>query len=425
MIVLINAIPYLWSGDRDLIKIAHGHTRVDKDGRAWYWNEPTKRWRRKQEADKPHVKPKKRQTVKRGDVDAANARIAGLPMLRDEQVAAQAEVAKQQAIERFQSADLLDSESLDDFLGAMGYDEISKRVDAYDDATEGDRLLDEFLESGHDSIEEFLDNRPEHPELRPKNSKQPKFAEPSDPSSVGNNIVPARLRDRRHLMLQLQDWDLRLRSLSTEAQLRSSEFEIDELQREVEAINAEIRNSDIAKLQRMFKGRVGPEEAQLIAISKRMFELMHPRKLIRVPPGTTQAEYGAILEALNEGDRMALRQYTIPRPKGHKTAHDRKVNAKKSAKKSTKKSTKQSTKSKKMQKAVLGDRLWFVDDLRLTKASVGDTKTEGGVTYRLNENHRWEAVRQSSSEGIGGMAIAQIGCFTRAVSGTTEKFAKL
>ena len=60
-----------------------------------------------------------------------------------------------------------------------------------------------------------------------------------------------------------------------------------------------------------------------------------------------------------------------------------------------------------MQKAVLGDRLWFVDDLRLTKASVGDTKTEGGVTYRLNENHRWEAVRQSSSEGIGGMAIIQ------------------
>lgn len=52
-----------------------------------------------------------------------------------------------------------------------------------------------------------------------------------------------------------------------------------------------------------------------------------------------------------------------------------------------------------MRTVILGDRLWYVRGLQLIKANIGDTKTEGGIVYRLNENHRWVRDKDGAVEG--------------------------
>ncbi|MGC8710960.1 MAG: hypothetical protein ACP5RH_01075 [Leptodesmis sp.] len=90
------------------------------------------------------------------------------------------------------------------------------------------------------------------------------------------------------------------------------------------------------------RGIVGNAHAKAIAILKRTFELLNPNKLIKVPRGTTQQEYWDILQKLNNGDKEAIKQYTVPKPKGYKTARDRQKSSQKNASQAKRKKRKDS-----------------------------------------------------------------------------------
>jgi hypothetical protein len=85
---------------------------------------------------------------------------------------------------------------------------------------------------------------------------------------------------------------------------------------------AKVRETQRERLERIFAGKVDRLTARGTAINKRLFEILHPRKLIRVPKGTTQKEYAEIVDRLANGDKKAIKQYTVNRPKKRKPSRN-------------------------------------------------------------------------------------------------------
>jgi hypothetical protein len=134
-----------------------------------------------------------------------------------------------------------------------------------------------------------------------------------------NNIVPTDPRDRdvvKELKADLLDLQRMARDFAIEKRLRvgrggpkGDDIAPDDIAKVTEALNPQIET-----LNRIYKGKVTMTEAKSLAVSTRAFHAIHPRKMIRVPKGTTQREYSDILDRLFNGDKQAMKQYTVPRP---------------------------------------------------------------------------------------------------------------
>jgi hypothetical protein len=70
----------------------------------------------------------------------------------------------------------------------------------------------------------------------------------------------------------------------------------------------------VDRLNRLYTGKIELSDAQTAALLTRIFHTLHPRKMIRVPKGTTQREYYDIVNRLMEEDKKAMKQYTVTRP---------------------------------------------------------------------------------------------------------------
>lgn len=149
------------------------------------------------------------------------------------------------------------------------------------------------------------------PSLRPKLESQAFTAADLRQSRISfegmlNNIVPTNsaqteLVDRLKADLKsLQDL---ARDAVIENRLRLNRIENDKLLKPV-----------IEKLNNLYKGKITIEEAKYIALTKRCFEVLHPRKMIRVPKGTTQHEYAEIVSKIIANDKEAIKRYTVSRP---------------------------------------------------------------------------------------------------------------
>ena len=134
-----------------------------------------------------------------------------------------------------------------------------------------------------------------------------------------NNIVPTDPRDRdvvEELKADLLDLQRMARDFAIEKRLRvgrggpkGDDIAPDDIAKVTEALNPQIET-----LNRIYKNKVTMTEAKSLAVSTRAFHAIHPRKMIRVPKGTTQREYSDILDRLFNGDKQAMKQYTVPRP---------------------------------------------------------------------------------------------------------------
>ncbi len=83
-------------------------------------------------------------------------------------------------------------------------------------------------------------------------------------------------------------------------------------------------SAEISKRRRNRQALDRPR-AQAIAMTKRAYERNNPSKLIRVPKGTSQREYYDIVSRVSSGDKQAIQQFTVKRPKGYKTADQRRA----------------------------------------------------------------------------------------------------
>ncbi|MBE9178675.1 hypothetical protein IQ268_08895 [Oculatella sp. LEGE 06141] len=145
-----------------------------------------------------------------------------------------------------------------------------------------------------------------------------------------NNIVPFTVRERKRLLGQLQSRMDELQGLGAQA---TKAIDRQNAKNVIESTLGSTRQSRERQRQLFRESleqslnprRVGRTEAKIAAINKQIFETANPRKLVRVPRGTTQREYAEIVSRLASGDRAAIRQYTVPRPKGYRTAGDRRM----------------------------------------------------------------------------------------------------
>jgi vacuolar-type H+-ATPase subunit I/STV1 len=154
-----------------------------------------------------------------------------------------------------------------------------------------------------------------------------------DLAGAQNNIMPFGLRTQRRLIQQLEFEQKRLSDLAAQVKERDKPKVKDilaDLQKTVNEasdfasqITDRYRKEDVERLNRLLKGRLQRTDARLAAIDKRLFEINHPRRLIRMPKGTSQIEFANAMKRINAGDKAALREFTVPRPKGFKTASER------------------------------------------------------------------------------------------------------
>jgi hypothetical protein len=218
-----------------LSKIADRTPRVDKNGKHWYWNAPTKRWRRDYDKDPEELK-QKRKTKPKGSKEALKPK---------------------------------DSEAT----------------------------------------------------LRPKDSELT-----LNPKESANEIKPARLSDRRDLMNQLKGWETDLTRLGAAANdaIAAHQFkelieelnnDLEDLFQQADTLSSEQRKRNAEKLERLYRGRIDRFDAKIAKAQKLYFEATNPTKQIKVPKGTTQREYADIVQKLVDGDKQAIAQYTVKKPK--------------------------------------------------------------------------------------------------------------
>jgi len=144
------------------------------------------------------------------------------------------------------------------------------------------------------------------------------------------NIVPFN-KNQQKLLGELRADLLDLRNLAKAFTLESNiralakEFGLSQPGGEVDwdAFGEQIRIKAIAdgaiqgridRLNRLYKGKISMDEAQVAATLTRTFHALNPRKLIKMPKGTTQQEYYQVLNKLLDGDKAAIKKYTVARP---------------------------------------------------------------------------------------------------------------
>ncbi len=173
----------------------------------------------------------------------------------------------------------------------------------------------------YSEVQAIKANKPERKTARsqlPANNIEPIKRKPTPK----NNIVKSTVGKRQFLLDQLKQVQAKLTRLGSEALLYSEKGKTKDAKQA-------LKDDTVNQLERTFKGTVSPIEAKIVASYKRLFETMHPRKLVKVPKGTTQREFAEIMSKLTEGDKAAIKKYTVPRPKGYKTASDRRYAKKK------------------------------------------------------------------------------------------------
>jgi hypothetical protein len=128
-----------------------------------------------------------------------------------------------------------------------------------------------------------------------------------------NNIVPTD-STQTELVGELREDLLNLQAMARDFAIEARGRDRAKSAEDMAAEAAKAMAGQIAELNRIYKGKVSQDEAQNLALSTRMFHTLHPRKMIRVPKGTTQREYADIVEKLMDDDKQAIKQYTVPRP---------------------------------------------------------------------------------------------------------------
>lgn len=166
----------------------------------------------------------------------------------------------------------------------------------------------------------------------------------SDRAQAKNEVKPSALTSRKAMLNQINSWQRELEALGSDAKQAVDSLKLMEEVRAAIAKNddlkkmiAGVKDEQRADLERMFKGRLSQQNARIASLKKKIFETLHPRKLVRMPKGSSQREFAIAVEKLSTGDKQAIKQYTVPRPKGYKTGDDRQWAKKQAAKKAKKK----------------------------------------------------------------------------------------
>jgi len=128
-----------------------------------------------------------------------------------------------------------------------------------------------------------------------------------------NNIVPTD-STQTELVGELREDLLNLQAMARDFAIEARGRDRAKSAEAMAAEAAKAMAGQIAELNRIYKGKVSQNEAHDLALSTRLFHALHPRKMIRVPKGTTQREYADIVEKLMDEDKQAIKQYTVPRP---------------------------------------------------------------------------------------------------------------
>lgn len=294
----INGAFYELSGV-DLRKIAHGSTRTDEKGRTWFWNAPTKRWRIQK------VKPD------------APRQIAGLAVLDATEGDIRSVAGQPHEYRNGDWKPLEEGESR----------EIGGETHVY----QGGKFAPE---QEHNKLRSRIEKR-----LQPQKASEPE-PEPA------NQVLPSNVSDRKWIDSHLKGWNTELTRLGAAATEAIEEMQfnevldaaIDKLQGIIDGIQTtldradKIRGDDIVdRLNRTYEGKIDQVEARAARLYKRVYEAVHPDKIIRVPKGTTQREYADIVRKIHKGDKSTIKQYTIPNPKPKPKQGKRGKNMKKSA----------------------------------------------------------------------------------------------
>ena len=176
--------------------------------------------------------------------------------------------------------------------------------------------------------DEALQDQPvndEHEALPPQDSAILSEFLKSDTDGYLNNIVrfTGKKSDlQTEILAQMRDLYALPMSLKFEIMRRKMKEEL----KGVSEIYWQARQHLVDRLNRVYQEKVSPEQAEIAALNKRVFETLHPRKLVRAPKGTTQSQYFEAVYRLAAGekDKTLWKQFKVNRPKGYKTAAQRK-----------------------------------------------------------------------------------------------------
>lgn len=194
------------------------------------------------------------------------------------------------------------------------------------------------LKNRRDDLERYANGKREAKGLRPKDKSvglsavitQALAEPPTTFEGALKNIVPFN-KDQQTLVKKLQadllDLQAMAKAFTLEANLRALAKEFGLAQPGADGVDwdnfgEQVRLKAIAdgaikgrieRLNRLYSGKITMELAQVAALLTRTFHALHPRKQIKMPKGTTQQEYYQVINRLLDGDKAALKQYTVKR----------------------------------------------------------------------------------------------------------------
>lgn len=144
-------------------------------------------------------------------------------------------------------------------------------------------------------------------------------------TQIKNNIVKSPLSDRKQMISRLKGQQTELNRLGQLASEAIAQVQAKEsMQRFIDTLKNELSQSQSVmnqliadkreELDRTFKGKVDRFDARVANGYRRVYEALHPRKMIRMPKGTTQAEFFDAVKRINDGDKDAIKKYTVTKP---------------------------------------------------------------------------------------------------------------
>lgn len=141
---------------------------------------------------------------------------------------------------------------------------------------------------------------------------------PTTFEGVLNTIVPFN-KNQQKLVDELKSDLLGLQNLAKDFALEQRDrghVDWDDFAKQVRlsAMADKAVSDRVDRLNRLYKGKITQDEADTAAILTRTFHALNPRKQIKMPKGTTQRDYLAIVNQLLDGDKKALKKYTVTRP---------------------------------------------------------------------------------------------------------------
>jgi hypothetical protein len=144
-------------------------------------------------------------------------------------------------------------------------------------------------------------------------------APPSTFESALNNIVPFD-PEQEKIVGKLKADLLDLHKLAfdfAQEQVKRAPADWDSIAAEIgrKAMQDKRVRDRVDALNRAYKGKITQSEANLAALFTRTFHNLHPRRKIQMPKGMTQREYYDVVNKLLDGDKAAIKKYTVARRK--------------------------------------------------------------------------------------------------------------